>query len=47
MKDNNREYYAFDISTRTIISLGIYDLENQGPEWSHQNGYGLLLVKFY
>lgn len=46
-KDDNREYYMFDISTRTITSLGNYDCENQGPEWSNQNGNGLLLVKFY
>jgi hypothetical protein len=47
IKDDNREYYAFDIRTRTISSLGFYDCESQGPVFSHQDGNGLLLVKFY
>ncbi len=46
-KDNNRQYYAFNISTRTITSLGNYNLGSQGQIQSHQDGYGLLLVKFY
>ena len=46
-KDNNREYYAFNVSTRTISLLGNYDRENQGPIKSHEDGFGLLLVKFY
>lgn len=46
MEDDNREYYAFDINTRTISSLGFYVRKNQGPELSHQDGNGLLLVKF-
>jgi hypothetical protein len=46
-KDNNREYYAFNMDNRTISLLGNYDNQNQGQINSHQNGYGLLLVKFY
>ena len=46
-KDNNRQYYAFDISTRTITSLGNYNFGSQGQIQSHQDGYGLLLVEFY
>ncbi len=44
-KDDMREYYSFDITTRIITSLGIYDCYNQGPEISSE--YIRLLIKFY